>query len=272
MNHTKIDEMLVQHQLWLQTGGEKGTRANFRDVNCEDANFQNANLERAIFVDADCCAANFQNANLERAIFVDADCCAANFQNANCMYTDFTRADLGLASFRDVHCLSTIFERSLCECTNFSSANLTNANFKDAKCRGAIFNYALLKNINFTNTILPHYEIFPVEGSFVAWVVLPNGCIAKVEVPADAKRKSYLNSREGKVDQIKMLKCCTESKSRMKCSFDESCESCAFLIRDYKEDLVFDLTSNAYLPTLISEDKIGFRIYLTKEEAMEANL
>ena len=59
-----INEILEQHQIWLETSGKEGIRANFCGANLRGVNLRDTNLRGADLNDADLCGTNFCNTNL----------------------------------------------------------------------------------------------------------------------------------------------------------------------------------------------------------------
>ena len=74
-----------------------------------------------------------------------------------------------------------------------SGADLTRADLRVADLTGAD-----LKKIKH------HFQIIPDEGSFIAWKALSNG-IAKLEIPARARRHNSLGSRKCRASYVKTL-------------------------------------------------------------------
>ena len=59
-----INQIIEQHALWLDTGGEEGSRANLNGANLTRANLDGANLTRANLDGANLYGANLNGANL----------------------------------------------------------------------------------------------------------------------------------------------------------------------------------------------------------------
>ena len=62
-----IKQIIAQHDLWLETGGKEGSRANLTHANLTCANLTRANLTRANLTHANLTHANLDCANLEGA-------------------------------------------------------------------------------------------------------------------------------------------------------------------------------------------------------------
>jgi hypothetical protein len=50
-----------------------------------------------------------------------------------------------------------------------------------------------------------YFWIIPEEGSFIGWKKLENNCIAKLQIPAKAKRTCNLMSRKCRAEYVKVL-------------------------------------------------------------------
>ena len=90
----KLNQILQQHQLWLDCDAVKGERANLSNFELREAELRDANLRRA----------NLQSANLREANLRDTKLDGADFRGANlsCAYLDGAKligADLRHAQF-----------------------------------------------------------------------------------------------------------------------------------------------------------------------------
>ena len=73
MEKTKLDSILDNHRLWLETKGKEGERANFDHCDLGKADFEGLNLQKASFRGANLRFANFKDANLWGALFHGAN-------------------------------------------------------------------------------------------------------------------------------------------------------------------------------------------------------
>ncbi|QTO46369.1 pentapeptide repeat-containing protein [Burkholderia latens] len=124
--------------------------------------------------------ANLGGANLYGADLRDADLRGANLGGANLYGADLRDADL-----RDA---------------NLGGANLGGADLRDADLRGADLRDANLGDVK--NLV---FQIIPEEGAFIGWKKLKGGVIAKLEIPADAKRNSTLVGRKNRAEFVRVL-------------------------------------------------------------------
>ncbi len=136
-----------------------------RDIVAEYKNgirdFAGANLARANLAGANLAGANLAGANLARANLAGAYLAGANLTGA-----DLTRAYLAGAYLAGA---------------DLAGANLTGSNLAGANLAGAD---------------LPHFQICPEVGAFVAFKKLRNDSIAELVIPADAPRTSSLIGRK----------------------------------------------------------------------------
>src|ERR1700736_1448364 len=84
-----LAEILDQHKLWVESGGESGAKADLSGVNLSKAdltgvNLQGAHLHRTNLVGADLSMANLRGVSLVRS----------NLQNANLLGTELRGANL----------------------------------------------------------------------------------------------------------------------------------------------------------------------------------
>ena len=139
--------------------------ADLRDADLRGANLYDANLR----------CANLRGANLYDADLRDANLRGANLRGANLRGANLRCADLRDADLRDA---------------NLYDANLRGANLYDANLRD-------VKNLVF--------QIIPEEGAFIGWKKLKGGVIAKLEIPADAKRNSTPIGRKNRAEFVRVL-------------------------------------------------------------------
>ncbi len=86
----ELAEILDQHKIWVESGGESGARADFSGVNLAKAdltgvNLQGAHLHRANLVGADLSMANLRGASLVRADMRNANLLGTELRGANLM-------------------------------------------------------------------------------------------------------------------------------------------------------------------------------------------
>ena len=99
-----------------------------------------------------------------------ADLRGADLRGANLWDADLRRADLRRADLRDA---------------NLRGANLWDANLRDAN--------------------LSPFANCPEEGDFVGWKKLDNKTVAKLLIPAKAKRTSALSGRKCRAEFVKVI-------------------------------------------------------------------
>ena len=122
-----IEQTLIDHKLWLQSGGKKGARANLRDADLGGAYLRGANLRGANLR-----GANLSDANLCDANLVDANLCDANLSDANLRGANLSDANLCGANLVDANlCDANLSDANLCG-ANLVDANLCDANLSDA--------------------------------------------------------------------------------------------------------------------------------------------
>ena len=79
---------------------------------------------------------------------------------------------------------------------NLTGANLWYATLRGATLRGANLTDADLTGVTLTGAILGARSIVPDVGAFTAWKALRDNCIARLTIPADARRVSPLTGRK----------------------------------------------------------------------------
>ena len=90
----ELKTILEQHNLWLDSDGEKGKRANLTDMDLSYMDLSIMNLTRVDFTNANLSHANLRCANLYRAILRRADLTRADLTNVNLYHANLTEANL----------------------------------------------------------------------------------------------------------------------------------------------------------------------------------
>jgi uncharacterized protein YjbI with pentapeptide repeats len=109
MDKQKLNRILEEHKLWLESGGSEGKRANLWGANLGRANLGGANLERANLGGADLWGANLGRANLGGANLwganlEEANLGGADLRGANLREADLRRADLSHTCVTGFYC------------------------------------------------------------------------------------------------------------------------------------------------------------------------
>ena len=146
-NNTKIDQetlasILEQHQLWIESGGENGKRADLygKDLigmKLGRANLRRANLRRAKLYGADLYGANLDGADLYEADLYEANLCRASLIGANLIGANLIGANLIGASLIE---------------TKLDGADLCGANLRGAIIEGTSFDEVNLDGANLDGT------------------------------------------------------------------------------------------------------------------------
>ena len=78
----ELAAILDQHKIWVESGGDEGTKADLSGVNLENADLTGVNLQGAIMQRANLRNADLSMANLRGVSLVQADLCNANLLGA----------------------------------------------------------------------------------------------------------------------------------------------------------------------------------------------
>jgi len=188
-----IQKILKDHLDWLnkKPGGE---RAGLRGANLREAGLRSANLWYADLRGADLWYADLREANLRGANLWYADLRGADLRGADLREADLQNAYLREAGLRG----ADLREADL------QNAYLRGADLRGADLRGADLRGANLQNANLRDANLPHFQICPEEGSFIAWKSA-RGEIVKLLIPEHAKRTSSLIGRKCRASEVIVL-------------------------------------------------------------------
>lgn len=164
MKQEELNEILKEHQLWLDSDGKKGKKADLIYVDLCKLDLSFANLKRANLYDAALVDVNLRSANLRYA----------NLMFANLGYANLSRADL-------------------------SGANLSSADLSGADLRDAILSNANLRSANLDNTLLDKDEQIRkgiiLQEKMIGWKKCCNDILVKLEIPKGATVFSINNNK-----------------------------------------------------------------------------
>jgi len=132
-NMEKIDQetlsaILKEHQLWLDSKGGDGKKADLSNKNLKFVNLEAADLRRANLEAADLRRANLEAADLRRANLEAANLVGANLERADLAGADLAGTDLRIANLREAILLGANLEGA-----NLEGADLEGANLKGVK-------------------------------------------------------------------------------------------------------------------------------------------
>lgn len=116
----ELDEIIENHNKWLNSGGKEGERANLKGINLSKANMVKANLSKGDLRQADLSYANLIRANLSEANLNEA-----NMTGVNMKWTNLSRADLSGAVLSDVDFTGVNLEGAILCRANLVGATLT---------------------------------------------------------------------------------------------------------------------------------------------------
>jgi hypothetical protein len=169
----ELNKILEQHNLWLETNGNEGARANFYKADLEYVNLNGANLEKANFEGANLNGANLSGANLQLADLSEASLFEASLFKADLRGSNFEKANLVTANLSGADFFEATLSGANLSGANLHRANLEEANLLGADLSGADLSRANLEGANLCKTILENanFEGANLEGA----VGLPRG-------------------------------------------------------------------------------------------------
>ena len=180
-----------------------------------------------------CEAENMREA-VASAVKSGANLSCADLYRADLSGADLYRADLSGADLSGA---------------NLSGADLSGADLSDADLSGADLSDA--KN---AELVIARQRIVP-DGQIIGWKKLRCGVIAKLSIPASAKRINAIGSRKCRASQAFVLEL-SEGKS----AFDQHTGKLEYKVGHFVEPDRFD-------DSVLVECSSGIHFFLTKEEA-----
>ena len=234
MNTKELKQILENHRHWLMEDceGWEDMRANLRYADLSDADLSNANLYNA----------NLSNANLRYADLSDANLRYADLSNANLYNANLSNANLYNA--------------------NLSNANLRYADLSDANLRYADLSNANLYNAHHLDEVTGLYlpTTCPSDGEFTAWKKCSDGNVAKLLIPAYAKRTSATGRK------------CRASEAVVLALYDRDGNEISEAYSMYDSDFVYRVgetvkPSKPFDENRWNECASGIHFFVTREEA-----
>lgn len=160
IDEEELEKILHDHQIWLDSSGERGRRADLRNTSIKvksldfskiDRNRPNAFLFDGIVIsDKSLNQALCQGATLQGAIFINTDLSHVHFEGAILDGADFRHTPLGEAHFNGASLWTSDFRRSsYCQQVDFRKANLIGADFRGLNLSDSDFRGAKLMAANF---------------------------------------------------------------------------------------------------------------------------
>ena len=141
----KLNEILANHKLWIDSNSEYGNRANLSGANLSDAILRGANLNDANLCSTDLSGVTLNDANLHRADLRGANLCDADLSDA-----DLSDAILRGATLNDAN-----LHRADLRGATLSDATLNGANLRSATLNGADLSGTDLRGANLDYSCLP---------------------------------------------------------------------------------------------------------------------
>ncbi|MFT3671278.1 pentapeptide repeat-containing protein [Aestuariivirga sp.] len=174
------------------------TRANLYGADLTRANLYGANLTRANLYGANLYGADLTRANLYGADLTRANLYGADLTRANLYGADLTRANLYGADLTRANLYGANLTRA-----NLYGANLYGADLTRANLYGANLTRANLYGAKNLELAIAQTRILP-EGTLIGWKKLRHNVIAKLEIPAEAKR-SHAFGRKCRAEWVTCL-------------------------------------------------------------------
>jgi len=227
-------------ELLLEVNNNNLKWANLVGANLVGSNLIGANLVGANLLGANLEESNLELANLRIANLVKANLVGANLKCANLVGANMEEANLKGANLEDA---------------NLRGVNLVGANLEGANLEGTNLRGVNLVGTNLEGAKLPHFQICPLEGAFIAYKKTTKGVI-KVQIPEKSKRTSSLVGRKCRAEFVKVIsgKGCGGSGST-------------------KGNLVYNkwdfVHADEYNPDIRVECTHGIHFFMTEKEAEE---
>lgn len=136
-NKDEIKAILDKHEVWLQTDGTEGERADFRDAFLGKEDLRGVNLSKAFLVGTSFREALLSQINLQEADLRGADLSHADLSQASLKGANLSRAVLIETNLREADFREADLYKAKLNNANLSHANLGNVPLGRTATRGA---------------------------------------------------------------------------------------------------------------------------------------
>ena len=196
------------------------------------------------------------------ALKADANLSGANLRGADLRGADLSGADLSGADLRDANLRGANLLRADLRGANLSGANLSGADLSGANLSVANLRGADLRGANLSGTNLSGYSHCPEEGSFIAFKKLEDGCVAKLTIPAGAKRTSSIVGRKCRAEYAKVISITDRNGKKVLSGRSKHDSGFIYKVGD-------TVRSDSYDPDPRVECTNGIHFFITLKEAQE---
>lgn len=169
-----IKKVIADHKIWLS--GKGIGRAGLQGKDMRGVNLQREDLRNAV---------------MHHCILYKADM----------RYVDMRGVDLYKADMRYVDGRGADMRRADMRCVDLRLADMRGADMRGVYLRSALLHNADLSNTMLEGAQLPHFQICPQEGEFVAYKKVED-VVLRLRIPAWAKRTSSLVSRKCRASAV----------------------------------------------------------------------
>jgi hypothetical protein len=137
---------------------------------------------------------------------------------------------------------------------DLTGAYLRDADLRGADLRGAYLRGAYLKKIAVLNTIVP-------EGELIVWKKLRNNLIAKLLIPAKAKRVNAIGCRKCRFEFAQVI-AIYDGKKKVKEGISKQYENFVYRVGE-------TVIPDSFDPSPLIECSHGISAFITKQEAID---
>ena len=240
-----FNQILQAHQLWLNSEGKEGRRANLKDndlrhinfsganlvqaslrgVNLEGVDLRGAQLQEADFTEAKLAGSNLSGLELRRVNFASANLDRALLDQAELSFCNFLNAHLNETSLRDANMERTILRQAQIARANFENANLTDANGRESNFTGARFVGTLLARtdmrdakFDYAEFVNTRFQQTPFKGSTFNGVSFTQADFKEaLEISPEYRSAAYKEEKaalEGQLQAIQQKQAELEQRAR----------------------------------------------------------
>lgn len=151
LNQDEFNELLSQHQLYVNSLGEIGTKIQINNFNLSKLNIRNTTLTDSFITES-----IFYDNRFENVEIFDANLCGCEFNHVAFLNVDFVKTDLSYCLFKNCKFINSKIKRCETNETSFKDTQFISCDLYDT------FSYALLKNILFCDMNLKYLDFYNV--------------------------------------------------------------------------------------------------------------
>jgi len=259
IKHWVTGSVLFEYETENNTIAKTVNEAIKQNADLRSADLRSANLSYADLSYADLSSADLRSANLRSADLRSADLSSADLSYADLRSADLSSANLRYADLSSADLRSADLSYADLRSANLSYADLRSADLSSADLRSANLSSADLRSAKEADYAIALTRILP-EGSIMGYKRCQDGKIAKLLIPAEAKR-SHAFGRKCRAEYAEVLE------------ITKGCRKLKTAVSNHDSNFKYEVgktvkPTRPFSDNWLEECESGIHFFITKIEAI----